>query len=384
MHCIDLLAPALQCRLHCNPGFVSDLPPIITCVDGNYEPYRPQEFTCQKAVALIVPKTGKMEVFGEDSKCNQVIRNIPSRTLAGHSVDLLDNQLIIGASSIDSESWKYLSLWKPRDGLLANPWTETKTLGSNGPQGHLSFVYGKDLIFLGGETGTQAILQNGRTENGEWNVLRLTWKNGTSFDVVPKYSCLVKVNSYKFAILGGQDVSGSQMTNTVLMINMKEQSVEKLGILAYRRMKHACALFPDTSLDIDAKLLVLVTGGVSDDGDFKDEIYDLNDRSSRTLDSFMNVRRTQHQMIALGTNVFALGGQHHIDGTSVDTIEKFDRDLESWVTHSSRLKSNVTSGLAVTALPLSAVSCNQDCKCGVNSKTRIIGGDEAEVMIFCS
>ena len=144
-----------------------------------------------------------MEVFGEDSKCNQVIRNIPSRTLAGHSVDLLDNQLIIGASSIDSESWKYLSLWKPRDRLLANPWTETKTLGSNGPQGHLSFVYGKDLIFLGGETGTQAILQNGRTENGEWNVLRLTWKNGTSFNEVPKDSCLVKVNSYKFAILGG-------------------------------------------------------------------------------------------------------------------------------------------------------------------------------------
>ena len=90
--------------------------------------------------------------------------------------------MVIGAFSVTNDSWKYLSLKDPRGGLLANPWTETTTLGKNGPVGHLSFVYGKDLVFLGGERRTQVILQNGRTENEEWNALRLSWKNGTSFE----------------------------------------------------------------------------------------------------------------------------------------------------------------------------------------------------------
>ena len=213
---------------------MSDLPPIISCVDGNYEPNRPQEFVCQKTVALIVSKAGEMEVFGEDGKCSRMMANIPPvPSLKGHSVSVLDNQLVIGASSVATDSWKYLTLRNPRAGLLANPWIETKTLGTDGPVGHLSFVYGKDLVFLGGERGTQMILQNGRTENGEWNALRLSWKNGTSFDEVPQDACLVKVNSYKFAILGGRDTTTGQMTTRALLINMKEQSVEELGSLVF-------------------------------------------------------------------------------------------------------------------------------------------------------
>ena len=355
---------------------MSDLAPVISCVDGNYEPNRPQEFTCQKAVALIVSKAGEMEVFGEDSKCNRILTNIPPLTFIGHSVSLLDNQLIIGASSVASDSWKYLSLRNPRGGLLANPWTETKTLGTNGPVGHLSFVYGKDLIFLGGERGTQAILQNGRTENGEWNMLRLSWKNGTRFDA-PQDACLVKVNSYKFAILGGRDITDGQTTPAVLIINMKEQSVEQLGSLTFARVKHACAIISDPSPDFDTRSFVLVTGGLSDNNDAKDELFDLTRRSSRALDNFMNIQRSDHRMITLGDSVYAFGG--HTDGSTVDTVEVFDASSESWRTLSSRLKSNSTSGLAVAALPISAVSCNQGCQCGVGSDARIIGGIEAEV-----
>ena len=352
---------------------MSDLPPIISCVNGNYEPNRPGEFKCQKAVALIVSKTGEMEVFGEDSKCNRLMTNIPSLTLRGHSVSLLDNQLVIGAFSVTSDSWKYLSLRDPRGGLLANPWTETKTLGANGPVGHLSFVYGKDLVFLGGERGSQVILQNGRSENGEWNALRLSWKDGTSFDDVPQDACLVKVNSYKFALLGGRDISTDRITSTVLMINMKEQSVEELGSLIFARVRHACAIISDS------KNLVLVTGGLFDSAGASDEIFDLTKRRSRPLDLMTN-QRSDHRMIALGGTLFALGGQHHTDGSTVDTIEVFSASSESWTVHPSRLMSSSTSGLAVTALPLSAVSCNQDCQCGISSAARIVGGEEAEVI----
>ena len=375
----DFLPQALQCRLDCDPGYLSDLPPIISCVDGNYEPNRPQEFTCQKTVALIVSNAGEMEVFGEDSKCNRIMTNIPPLTLSRHSVSLLDNQLIIGASSISNDSWKYLSLRDPRGGLLANPWTETKTLGTNGPVGHLSFVYGKDLIFLGGEGRTQVILQNGRTENGEWNVLRLSWKNGTGFDT-PRDACLVKVNSYKFSILGGRHTTKGEMTPTVLIINMKEQSVEEIGSLTFARANHACAIISDPSLDFKTNIFVLVTGGLSDNTDAKDEIFDLTERKSRSLDNFMSIQRSDHRMVTLGNSLFALGGQHHIDGSIVDTIEVYDASSESWSTYPSRLMSNSTIGLAVTALPISAVSCNQGCQCGVRSEARIIGGVEAEVI----
>ena len=359
---------------------MSDLSPIISCVDGNYEPNRPGEFKCEKAVALIVSKSGEMEVFGKDSKCNRIMANIPSLSLTGHSVSLLDNQLVIGAFSVTSDSWKYLSLRDPRGGLLANPWTETKTLGANGPVGHLSFVYGKDLVFLGGERSSQVILQNGRSENGEWNTLRLSWKNGTSFDDVPQDACLVKVNSYKFALLGGRDTSTDQMTPKVLMIDMKEQSVEELGSLTFARSRHACAIISDPAPDFNANNFVLVTGGFFDDSGSKDELFDLTKRISRPLDLFMNVRRSDHRMIALGDTLFALGGQHHIDGSTVDTIEVYNATSESWTTHPYRLMSSSTSGLAVTALPLSAVSCNKGCQCGISSAARIVGGEDAKVI----
>ena len=361
---------------------MSDLPPIITCVDGNYEPNRPHEFVCQKTVALVVSKTGEMEVFGEDRKCNRMMANIPPLpSLRGHSVSVLDNQLVIGAFSVTNDSWKYLSLRNPRSGLLANPWIETKTLGTDGPVGHLSFVYRKDLVFIGGEGSTQVILQNGRTENGEWNALRLSWKNGASFDEVPQDACLVKVNSYKFAILGGRDTTTGQMTPMVLMIDMKEQSVEDLGSLTFARSRHACVVVSSPSLDFNTKkTFVLVTGGLFDNPNAKDELFDLSQRSSRPLDTSMNVQRSDHRMIALGEALFALGGKHHIDGTTVGAVEVFDPKSESWSLHTPSLLSQSTDDLAVTELPISAVSCSQGCQCGVKSSGRIIGGIEAEVI----
>ena len=36
--------PALQCRLECEPGYVAQRTPIITCVNGEYEPFNPSAF----------------------------------------------------------------------------------------------------------------------------------------------------------------------------------------------------------------------------------------------------------------------------------------------------------------------------------------------------
>ena len=86
-------------------------------------------------------------------------------------------------------------------------------------------------------------------------------------------------------------------------------------------------------------------------------------------------------MVTLGKKVFALGGQRHLnDDSTLDYIEVFNNKSESWSRHLPSLLSKTTNGLAVTELPLSAVSCNKGCKCGDKSGSRIVGGKEAEVI----
>ena len=96
----------------------------------------------------------------------------------------------------------------------------------------------------------------------------------------------------------------------------------------------------------------------------------------------MKVRRMNHRMVTLGKKVFALGGQRHLyDDTTLDYVEVFNDKSKSWSQHLPRLLSKTTNGLAVTELPLTAVSCNKGCKCGYKSGARIVGGREAEVYV---
>ena len=84
-------------------------------------------------------------------------------------------------------------------------------------------------------------------------------------------------------------------------------------------------------------------------------------------------------MVNLGQKVFAMGGVTQTQHTVKD-IEVFDAGSKSWSLHSSTLLSKSTDDLAVTELPSSSVSCNKDCKCGVRSGARIVGGTDAEVI----
>ena len=340
-----------------------------------FVPHRPDEFLCQKAVALIVSKSGEMEVFGEDSKCNRLMGNIPPLSLEGHTVNLLDNYLVIAASGIsdNANGWWYHSLENARGGLLANPWKHTKTLGTDFPRHHVSFVYGKDLVLLGGEKDVQLALQNAREENGEWNQLGLTnQEDGSSFDEFKKEACVVKVTRDIFYVMGGKS------SKKVYSINMKEQKVQEVGSLRYTRANHACAIIPGSSSNDFRNQRILVTGGTKS----RDEIFDVTTRKSKLLSKgkSMKVRRMNHQMVTLGQKIFALGGQRQADDFSaLDVIEVFDEDSDTWSIHSANLLSKSTEGLALTELPSSAVSCVQECQCGVKSGARIVGGAEAQV-----
>ena len=83
---------------------------------------------------------------------------------------------------------------------------------------------------------------------------------------------------------GGKNISTDQLTTTVLMINMKEQSVEELGSLIFARAQHACAIISDSSFDFNTKKFVLVTGGLFNDSGAKDELFDLRVNSTIHVD----------------------------------------------------------------------------------------------------
>ena len=338
-------------------------------------------------MAILVSKEGEMEVLGEESKCNQIMPNIPIPSQSGLTLEMLDNQLIIGAFGVTNNSWNYIRHTDPRGNLLANLWTESTALGANAPIHHLSFVFGKDLVFLGGVSGSQMILQNGRAENGEWNALRLKWTNASNFNFFTQDACVVKVGRDQFVILGGKDTTTGRVTSLVLLVNMKEQTVEELGSLIFGRYLHACAVKPEPLLDavpgvLTSDISILVTGGLGHNeigAPVADEIFDLAANTSRKSAHSMRSARFDHQMVVLGDTTFAFGGRQHNDSSELNTIEIFNASTESWKVYPERLLSRATSGMAMTALPMSAVACDQGCKCGVQDNGRIIGGDQARV-----
>ena len=72
----DMLLSALRCQLECDPGYVSDLNPVLECTHGSFEPESPSMFFCEPAVALIITKDGKREVFSNDALSPRVAKNV--------------------------------------------------------------------------------------------------------------------------------------------------------------------------------------------------------------------------------------------------------------------------------------------------------------------
>ena len=66
-----------------------------------------------------------MEVLGEETKCNQIMPNIPIPSQSGLTLEMSDNTLIIGAFGVTNDSWNYIRHFDPRGNLLANLWTES-------------------------------------------------------------------------------------------------------------------------------------------------------------------------------------------------------------------------------------------------------------------
>ena len=160
---------ALQCRLDCDPGYVAQKTPIITCVKGRYQPQAPNTYVCAPAVALIVSSRGEVEVFSKNKNCSQKIVDSPHFGGQGHTVDLLDEQLILlGDNSQLGGKFDYKSIHHPRKGLLGMKFSKEVSPVGNSPLWHTSHVYGNQLLAIGGE-----FQSNARLSSTVWRGLNL-------------------------------------------------------------------------------------------------------------------------------------------------------------------------------------------------------------------
>ena len=401
----NFFSSALQCHLECDPGYVSDLTPVFECTGGNYEPEHPNMFFCKPAVALIVSNIGEREILSAEpsAKCDQMLSTIPDMTMEGHSIDLLDNKLILGATAVEAggdKKWKFMSLDNPRAGLLSNKWTQTKIVGQQAPRNHVTFSFGKSLFYFGGDFKAQSLLQNGREESGEWTLLKLLKRDSSNdepFDKFTSYACSAKLDQSKFLVLGGTHTTedgDASVLSDVFEVDIVDRKVQKLGEMNHARSQHACAMISKSvEDDVDGSRTfsraILISGGVSVTDDPQTivrvvELFILDNKQSIDLSNEMQEPRFRHRMIQLGEEIFALGGQTQNGNTQ--SIEKFNSVADeltwstsmvsgTWAVQTRSLNSSSTSRLAVTTLPKSSVECNKEaCQCGVQRQSRIIGG----------
>ena len=104
---------------------------------------------------------------------------------------------------------------------------------------------------------------------------------------------------------------------------------------------------------------------------------------SSVTDSSVPFMVTTTFKMLLEDTVFALGGRG-ADGALLTSVERFDVISRTWIHHTNGLLSNTTAGLAVAALPISAVDCVGDCLCGIQGarvSTRIVNSTEAKVKV---
>ena len=113
-----------------------------------YEPFKPSTFVCQPAGALIITKGGEIEVVSQ--KCSMAIATFPKFSGTGRTSSLLDEELLLLGDDDLGTRGRYISIQKPRDGLLAMKYTVEDLPLTQLPHQHSSLVSKNTLTVVGG------------------------------------------------------------------------------------------------------------------------------------------------------------------------------------------------------------------------------------------
>ena len=399
---------ALQCRLHCEPGYVSHRNPVVTCTDGSYEPAKPSSFVCQSAAALVFSQSGEEEVVSE--KCSMVLTHFRDFSGHGRTASLLDDQiLLIGNSTLSGSEGNFISIQNPRDGLLAMKYTKETFSRRGSPFQHVALHSKNKLNLLGGRYKSRV-----RLEQSTWMDIQLTWEE-TQKAFVPKFfsACTVQSRIDTFYIFGGAEIQDNKtiaVRNTVLQVNTTSLMVKLVGTMKKPRMAFGCEFLN--------KSFILLSGGYSDPVNSlqsiaPDEIFSIapsvvsfdgtesvflpyllapealsleDDSLDDGTGSFLlpmtdSLQRFQHSLIRMDEVVFAFGGLDKDNSTSAK-IKLFNEATKSWQNHDQNLTSKNSEELLVVPFPTSSLDCAFECQCGRSNSmgsTRIFNGSNTQV-----
>ena len=248
-----ILFSALQCRLHCEPGFVSHRTPVVDCVDGKYEPAKPSTFVCQPAAALIFTQTGEVEIVSKT--CSMALTHFREFSSHGRSASLLDRELVIlGNDTLSGTGGNYITIQHPRDGLLAIKYTKESFPTRGSPFLHTALASQNRLTVIGGKYKTRAKL-----EQYTWIDINLKWEENNKGPFAPTFysACTVKYAPNSFYVFGGAQTvkEVTSVRSTILHINTTSLLVKEVGNMKRPRMSLGC--------EVLSKGVFVLSGGYS-------------------------------------------------------------------------------------------------------------------------
>ena len=337
-----------------------------------YEPFKPSTFVCQPAGALIITKGGEIEVVSQ--KCSMAFPAFPKFAGIGRTSSSLDEKLLLLGNDYLGTTGRYISIQKPRDGLLAMKYTVEDLHLRQFPHQHSSLVSRNTLTVVGGKFKSR-----GKFSKFTWTELSLKWENGSKFIPAFTDACAVKVGVDVHIVFGGErTIEGEpKCGREVMKINTTEEIVYELNPMTFGRVSHDCQLL--------TKCVVLVAGGLAQKGAdpsevLPDELYNITSgKVIKVLDWENSLRRFQHALIKVEDRVWALGGKNS-SNNAPSKIEEFDPITKAWTELSQEMQSTNTSELVVSQYPVSSLDCVPECHCGKSdNKERIFGGSETKV-----
>ena len=301
------------------------------------------------------------------------IASFPKFSGSGRTSSLLDEELLLLGDDDLGTRRQFISIQKPRDGLLAMKYTIQDLPLTQPPHQHSSLVSGNTLTVVGGKFKSR-----GKLSKFTWTETSLRWQNGSKYISDFSNACTVKLSFDVHIVFGGERKLTDQLNGRqVVKINTTEEIVYPMNELNHSRVFHACQLLN--------RSVVLVSGGLSRKGGdssevLPDELYNITSQEViKVLGPEQSLGRIQHVMIRIADRVLALGGKDS-NNSAPSKIAEFNKTTNAWFELTQELQSTNTSELVVSPFPASSLDCVPECECGiVHRKERIFGGSEAEV-----
>ena len=137
------------------------------------------------------------------------IATFPNFSGIGRTSSLLDEELLLLGDDYLGTKGRYISIQKPRDGLLAIKYTVHDLPLTQSAHQHSSLVSRNTLTVVGGKFKSR-----GKLSKFTWTELSLKWENGTKYTLDVTNACSVKVGVDVHIVFGGErQVNGQTVSS---------------------------------------------------------------------------------------------------------------------------------------------------------------------------